>query len=206
MHTSIKKGLLVLVCAGAWIACRGEPTGTGAIAPDAASPAGIASRGSSDNADHSGHGPGSAYGEPGNDGHHGRQDWAHAYGQLVVCERRVAEADSALIGPAGGTLQVGSDQLVVPPGALPHPVMIRGVVPADTIASIHFEPEGLHFNRPAALVIGAEGCDVPDGAAPDVVYLDEDGNVLEEIDAVYFPSLKRVAAPIEHFSRYAIAL
>jgi hypothetical protein len=39
-----------------------------------------------------------------------------------------------------------------------------------------------------------------------VLYLDDAGNVLEEIDAIYFPQWKRVAAPIDHFSRYALAV
>jgi hypothetical protein len=114
-------------------------------------------------------------------------------------------ADSALIGPAGGTLRVGNNELVVPPGALLESVMLRGEVPADTVASIRFSPEGLTFHRPAGLVLDAQGCTDP-GSAAKILYLDDAGNVLEEIDAYYAPWWKRVAAPINHFSRYALGV
>jgi hypothetical protein len=130
---------------------------------------------------------------------------AMAPGRLVACEQRVAAADSAFIGPSGGTLRVGNNELVVPPGALTHSVMVRGEVPADTVASIRLFPEGLVFRRPAGLVLDAAGCDNPGGAAK-VLYLDDAGNILEEIDAYYSPSWKRVAAPINHFSRYALGV
>jgi hypothetical protein len=126
-------------------------------------------------------------------------------GRLVACEQRIAAADSALIGPSGGTLRVGNNELVVPPGALTQSVLLRGEVPADTVASIRLFPEGLVFRRPAGLVLDAAGCDNPGGAAK-VLYLDDAGNVLEEIDADYSPSWKRVAAPISHFSRYALGV
>jgi hypothetical protein len=128
-----------------------------------------------------------------------------APGRLVACERREVAADSALIGPSGGTLRVGANQLVVPPGALTAAVMVRGEIPDDTVASIRLFPEGLVFRKPAGLVLGTEGCADPAGAAK-MLYLDDAGNVLEEIDAHYSPWWKRVAAPINHFSRYALGV
>jgi len=126
-------------------------------------------------------------------------------GRLVACEQREAVADSALIGPTGGTLRVGNNELVVPPGALLGTVMLRGEVPTDTVASIRLYPEGLTFNRAAGLVLDAQGCADP-GTAAKILYLDDAGSVLEEIDAYYTPWLKRVAAPITHFSRYALGV
>jgi hypothetical protein len=126
-------------------------------------------------------------------------------GRLVACERRDVAADSALIGPAGGTLRVGANELVVPPGALTAAVMVRGEVPEDTVASIRLLPEGLVFRKPAGLVLDTEGCADPRGTAK-ILYLDDAGNVLEEIDAHYSPWWKRVAAPIDHFSRYALGV
>jgi hypothetical protein len=130
---------------------------------------------------------------------------ATAAGRLVACERREAAADSALIGPSGGTLRVGNNELVVPPGALLETVMLRGEVPSDTIASIRLYPEGLTFHRAAGLVLDAVGCADP-GSAAKILYLDDLGNVLEEIDAYYTPWWKRAAAPINHFSRYALGV
>lgn len=130
---------------------------------------------------------------------------AVAPGRVIACEQRTAAADSALIGPSGGTLRVGNNELVVPPGALLKPVMLRGEVPPDTIASIRLSPEGLTFRRPAGLVLDVSGC-ADAGVAPKVLYLDDAGNILEEIDAYYTPWWKRVAAPIDHFSRYALGV
>jgi hypothetical protein len=129
----------------------------------------------------------------------------NAPGRLVACERRDVAVDSALIGPAGGTLRVGANELVVPPGALTVTVMLRGEVPEDTVASIRLFPEGLIFRKPAGLVLDTEGCADP-GSGAKILYLDEAGNVLEEIDAHYRPWWKRVAAPINHFSRYALGV
>jgi hypothetical protein len=128
-----------------------------------------------------------------------------APGQLVACERREASADSALIGPSGGTLRVGRNELVVPPGALKDEVMLRGEVLDDTVASVRLLPEGLVFRKPAGLALDTDGCTDP-GATAKILYLDDDGNVLEEIDAVYSPLWKQVAAPINHLSRYALGV
>jgi hypothetical protein len=128
-----------------------------------------------------------------------------APGRLVACERRAAVADSAQIGPSGGTLRVGANELVVPPGALMETVMLRGEVPDDTVASIRLFPDGLVFRKPAGLALDTEGCADPGGAAK-ILFLDDAGNVLEEIDAYYSPRWKRVAAPINHFSRYALGV
>ena len=139
-------------------------------------------------------GPGPSYGAS-----------ATAAGRLVACERRNPAADSALIGPSGGTLRVGNNELVVPPGALLETVMLRGAVPSDTIASIRLYPEGLTFHRAAGLVLDSQGCADP-GSTAKILYLDDAGNVLEEIEAYYTPWWKRVAAPINHFSRYALGV
>lgn len=146
----------------------------------------------------------------------GRQDWStlpgssrpgeslNSNGALVACSQRTAIADSALIGPAGGTLVVGNNKLIVPAGALLQPVMISGTVPAEPYAAIHFEPSGLQFRKPAGLVLDGAGCSMTDTVHVD--YVDDDGNVLERIDATYSALWRTVAAPINHFSVYAIGL
>lgn len=126
-------------------------------------------------------------------------------GALVACSQREAIADSALIGPSGGTLVVGNNRLIVPAGALTQPVMISGTVPAEPYAAIHFEPQGLQFRKPAGLQLDATGCTLPDGEQH-VDYVADDGTVLERIDATYSNWWHAVAAPINHFSVYAIGL
>ena len=131
--------------------------------------------------------------------------WDSDKGQVLACSRRAAQTGSAIIGPNGGTLVVGNNQLIIPPGALEEETLITGTVPSDTIASIHFEPEGLRFRKPAGLQLDASGCQRADGQ-PSILYLDEHGNVLEKIDAVYSNWWHSVAAPIQHFSVYAIGV
>lgn len=137
--------------------------------------------------------------------------WVTGISRAVTahCTRREALSGSALIGPSGGTLQVGNNQLIVPAGALSEPTLITGIVPSsDSIASIRFEPHGLTFKKPAGLIMDAAGCDVPVSAlsAPDVVYLNDAGEVIEYIRAVFDNAWHTVAAPIEHFSQYAVAV
>ena len=95
--------------------------------------------------------------------------------------------------------------LIVPAGALSTPTLITGYVPPTNIASIHFEPEGLQFKKPAGLRHNGMGCDISSDQ-PSVLYLDDEGNVLERIDATYSPWWGTVAAPISHFSVYAIGV
>jgi hypothetical protein len=124
------------------------------------------------------------------------------------CSRREAISGIALIGPEGGTLVVGNNQLIVPAGALDVPTLITGSVPADTIASIILQPAGLTFKKPAGLILDATGCEVTGGGAtaPDVVYLDANGMVIEYIQAIFSNLWHTFAAPIDHFSQYAVAV
>lgn len=126
---------------------------------------------------------------------------------LVRCEQHPTWTGSAVIGPNGGTLLVGSSRVIVPPGALNKKVFITATMPAGEFITIRFEfqPHGLVFKKPAGLILNASGCDIPSWAAPDIVYLSEAGEILEYIDAYYSNYWHTVAAPIWHFSGYAIA-
>jgi len=133
------------------------------------------------------------------------RDEGDSPGQIVACTKREHQIGSAVIGPRGGTLLVGSNMLIVPPGALTRHTLITGVVPEGNAAAIHFEPSGLQFRKPVALFLNASGCEFPEDM-PDVVYFDDHGTILERIEAVYIKSWKGVFAPITHFSGYAIAV
>jgi hypothetical protein len=125
--------------------------------------------------------------------------------RALVCTRREAQQGSALIGPAGGTLIVGQNQLIIPPGALREPTMIVGTVPPDVIPTIRLEPSGLIFERPAGLRLDVTGCELAD-SVPDIVYVDDAGIIRERIAAVFSNLWKTIAAPIDHFSAYQIAM
>jgi len=124
---------------------------------------------------------------------------------LVQCENHPAFEGSGDIGPSGGHIIAGPHRLIIPPGALLHTVHITATVPAGDNVFVEFQPSGLVFRKPAGLLLDAEGCDLSQYHAPDVVYLNDAGDVEERIDAVYSNHWKTVAAPIWHFSGYAIA-
>ena len=74
-------------------------------------------------------------------------------------------SESALIGPEGGTIRVGSTEVVIPPGALTEPTDIQLEVSPSDVPGIfqlyspvvHFEPEGLVLRVPAEVRIPFDG-------------------------------------------------
>ena len=135
-----------------------------------------------------------------------RRDDAHGRpAQPVVCTGRKAVVESGVFGPSGGTLVFGDSRLIIPGGALRAPVTITATAVGGSSSQVNFEPHGLRFVKPVGLSLGSAGCALPEDAMPSIVYLADDGTVLETIAAQYVRQWKAVAAPIEHFSGYAIA-
>lgn len=132
----------------------------------------------------------------------------HATGRGAMatgCLTRLASNDVGVFGPAGGTLVFGTSRLIIPPGALHDTVTISATIPGGDVSQVQFAPQGLQFAKPAGLLLDTSGCSSGDTVAPSVVYLSESGDILETIPAVYDPQWHTVAAPIWHFSGYAIA-
>lgn len=125
---------------------------------------------------------------------------------LLACAPHASSTASAVIGASGGSIWVGNDHLVIPGGALSAPTLITATIPADTLADIEFEPHGLHFDKDVVLVLSTGHCNVGQSAPGHVVYLDNDGNVLETLDAQFHGGSRTVTTKIHHFSSYAIAL
>jgi hypothetical protein len=136
--------------------------------------------------------------------HHADNSWRAG---AVMCELHPAYVGSAEIGPRGGQIIVGRSRVIVPPGALNRTVRITATMPAGETVEIYFdfEPHGLEFRKPAGLVLDASGCDIPEYYAPNIAYLGENGEILEYIQSYYSNDWHFVAAPIWHFSRYAVA-
>ncbi len=124
---------------------------------------------------------------------------------IVACTPRKAIRASGRFGPGGGILEFGNSRLIIPGGALRDTVTISATPRADGTSTVDFQPTGLHFYKPAGLVLDAADCSLKPGDVPSVVYLDDAGQIRETIAAVYDPHWRAVAAPIEHFSAYAIA-
>jgi hypothetical protein len=123
---------------------------------------------------------------------------------LVWCESHGPASASANIGPAGGIIAVGNAKLILPPGALSKTVHVTATQPGGNNTKVSFEPSGLVFKKPAGLVFDVSDCNVSN-YTPDVVYINDEGVIVERVDAVYSNYWHQVAAPVKHFSTYALA-
>lgn len=123
----------------------------------------------------------------------------------AICTPRAPVVSSRTFGPSGGTLVVGGSRLIIPGGALRSTVTITATIVGDSSSFVDFQPEGLTFAKPVGLVLDGAGCKIDESATPTLLHMGTDSTVLEVIPAMYIPRWKAVAAPIEHFSGYAIA-
>jgi hypothetical protein len=120
--------------------------------------------------------------------------------QSLQCSVSAPLTGMARIGPAGGMMDIGPHRLIIPAGALTTDVDVKGVVPAGNTLQIQFYPEGLHFNKPAGLILDASSC----AGVPDVVYINEKGGENEVIHAIFSEWWHVIAAPLDHFSMYVL--
>jgi hypothetical protein len=122
----------------------------------------------------------------------------------VRCAPHAPILARGVFGPSGGELLIGESRLIIPGGALLDTVTISGTAVGDSSSTIEFAPHGLLFRKPAQLVLSGDGCALPTEGDARIVYLGPSGEILETIEAAYLPRWKLVAAPINHFSGYAI--
>lgn len=123
---------------------------------------------------------------------------------LLSCEEQPYDVTYQTVGPQGGAVRVGKHTLVVPRGALNSYVRIKAEQMRGTTNSVRFSPEGLQFRTPAVLTLNYQNCrniDVPKA----VVYTTDGLEVRELLRSVDILRLRIIAAPIDHFSRYAVA-
>ena len=70
--------------------------------------------------------------------------------------------------------------------------------------SVRFSPEGLEFEKAATLTLNYKNCEnVKTPKA--VVYTTEELRILEVLRSLDLRKAETVTAPIDHFSRYAVA-
>ena len=123
---------------------------------------------------------------------------------LLLCSSQPYAVDSEVIGPEGGFLRVGTHSLAIPPNALKSRVRITGEQIPGKTNSVRFSPEGLEFERPAVLTMTYNNCALV-LLQKKIVYTDEQLKVLEVLRSLDLFRSKTVSAPIDHFSRYAVA-
>ncbi|HEY7613424.1 MAG TPA: hypothetical protein VH764_10555 [Gemmatimonadales bacterium] len=124
--------------------------------------------------------------------------------RLLSCSQQQYVAVTKVVGPAGGTVVVGSHRLVIPAGALARNYTIRAEQVPYRVNSVRFSPEGLKFARPAKLTLSYANCS-PLLLLKRVVYTDELLRILELIPSLDNLRTKTVTGDIRHFSRYAVA-
>ena len=125
---------------------------------------------------------------------------------LLRCTPLPDVRSSAVMGPAGGTLQIGQYTLRVPAGALSQSVQISGEQLPDTVNSVRFAPEGLQFARPAALSMTYANCSLLGRLLPKrIAYTTDNLRILSYLLSLDNLFSKQVTGQVNHFSRYAVA-
>ena len=123
---------------------------------------------------------------------------------LLTCSSLPYATTTRTVGPNGGVVAVGQYTLVIPAGALSSNVQIRAEQMSGKVNSVRFSPEGLKFATPATLTMGYQNCALV--LLPKrIVYTSELLKVLEILRSQDLLGPKTVTAPIDHFSRYAVA-
>ena len=123
---------------------------------------------------------------------------------LLTCSSLPYATTTRTIGRDGGTVVVGQYSLKIPAGALKSNVQIRAEQVSGKVNSVRFSPEGLKFATPATLTMGYQNCALV--LLPKrIVYTSELLKVLDVLQTLDLFGSKSVTAPIDHFSRYAVA-
>ena len=129
-------------------------------------------------------------------------------GQLLTCGPQRYAFDSEVIGPNGGTLNIGAHTFVVPRGALTKNVRITGEAPKGNVVSVSFAPEGLKFDsrHQPTLTLDYSNCGLVRSLLPKrIAYTNDRLDILSILLSVDDLLHQRVSAKLGHFSRYAVA-
>jgi hypothetical protein len=126
---------------------------------------------------------------------------------ILKCSDLPSDSDTETIGPAGGKLTAGPHTLVIPAGALDEPTKITmSVRTGSGVNAVHFEPEGLRFDRSAALTMSYANCDLLGKLLPKrIAYTSSAFDVISYLLSVDNLWTKRVTGRLDHFSDYAVA-
>jgi hypothetical protein len=123
---------------------------------------------------------------------------------LLLCSPQPYAVNTETIGPKGGTINIGTHSLDIPKGALDKSVTITAEQISGSTNSLRFSPEGLRFKTSAELTMNYDNCLLV-LVQKKIVYTDENLKILEVLKSLDLFKKKTVSAPIDHFSRYAVA-
>ena len=126
---------------------------------------------------------------------------------LLKCSDLPYDAETRTIGPAGGSISAGPHVLVIPAGALDAPTAITMTTPTGRgVNQVHFEPEGLQFDRSASLTMSYANCNLLGKILPKrIAYTDERLNIISYLLSLDNIFAKRVTGQLDHFSDYVVA-
>ena len=123
---------------------------------------------------------------------------------LLVCQSQPYAVVKKSIGREGGTIKVGTHTLEIPKDALRKQTTITAEQMPGRTNSLRFSPEGLRFEKSADLTMSYKNCLVV-VLKKSIVYTDENLKILEVLRSLDLFGKRTVTAPIDHFSRYALA-
>jgi hypothetical protein len=125
---------------------------------------------------------------------------------LLSCTPLSADSVTQVIGPAGGTINVGPHSFTVPAGALDSAVAITAVAPSDVVNRVVFQPSGLTFQQPATLTMSYANCGVLASWLPkQIAYVDDLLNIRYFLLSIDNFQSQTVTGRVRHFSEYAVA-
>jgi hypothetical protein len=125
---------------------------------------------------------------------------------LVACPRQDYARTVQTVGSNGGTIVVGHHKLVIPRGALTRNVSITAEAPADFVASVKFQPEGLQFARKVKLTLDYSNCPLARlDLFKHIAYTTDLLAILNLLNSQDNILTAKISTDLEHFSRYAVA-
>ena len=146
---------------------------------------------------------------PPSDGAHQGSLFGDLFGRMLLvdsCASLIAEPVSKTIGREGGVIAIGPDTLRIPPKALTTPVTIQASLPAGYFVNlVTFQPEGLHFKRPASLTMGYSNCNLLINWNLRIAQVTDELQVMEYLKSSTNRRDKTVTGQLHHFSNYAVA-
>jgi hypothetical protein len=110
------------------------------------------------------------------------------------------------VGRQGGVIVLGSDTLLIPPGALHRPTAITASRPDQSpVRVIMLRPQGLRFHREAMLTMGYSDCDVRATGKLGIAEVTSDLQVIRGLRSRVHRKQQQVVADVQYVSNYAIA-
>lgn len=124
---------------------------------------------------------------------------------VLECTVTESHKTTQVVGPSGGTIQVGPHSLHIPANALSSDQKITATAPAGNHVEVQFKPHGLKFNRPTYLTMSYKACGLVGQLLPRIAYVDDNLNILEVLLTVPDVLRQTVTGTTDHFSSYMLA-